>query len=95
MRLEWLVPVLIVALPLCAADDAPRVVHICTVAPNIIAVTIDEGRVEYGRQIPYKSHPKDEVNRTEGKARTVRRDGTFIGSLVAQSKLVVGSLVRP
>jgi len=68
-----------------AEADAPGVTHLSTVAPDILAVTIDQGRVEYGRQVPYEPHPADTVDRTTH-THWVRREGQFIGSLVGKQQ---------
>ncbi len=41
--------------------EDPDVVHVCAVAPDILAVTIQARRVERVPQVPYASRPGDEI----------------------------------
>ncbi len=79
----------IAALALCcsmlaadaAALEAPRIDHVGTVAPDIVAITVSERRVVYGRQAPYVKEAGDVVVPVEVH-RFVLRGGKLIGSLV-------------
>jgi len=42
-------------------EDGPVVQHVCTVAPDILAVTIQERSRTPRRQIPYRAEPGDEI----------------------------------
>ena len=80
---------------LCAAapaGDDPRVTHACMVSPEVVAITIAAGRVEYGRQVPYAKQPGDKVER-KGKSRWVRRDGKFIGSVLNKKKYYIPEFI--
>jgi endoglucanase len=70
------------------AADGPTVVHIGTVAPNTIGITVQAGRVEYGRQVPYERQAGDEL-REQGKEREVWREGKFLGWLVGKEGRLV------
>ncbi|MFW6189465.1 MAG: glycoside hydrolase family 9 protein [Planctomycetota bacterium] len=41
--------------------DDPRVVHVCAVAPEVLAVTIQARGVEEREQVPYTARPGDEI----------------------------------
>lgn len=71
-----------------AANEPPQVVHVGTVAPDVIGITIQAGRIEYGRQIPYTRMTGDEI-REEGHERSVYRDGRFLGWLVGAEGLLI------
>jgi endoglucanase len=71
-----------------AAGQPPEVLHVGTVAPDIIGITIQAGHIEYGRQIPYERGNNDEV-RADGKERMVFRDGRFLGWLVGRDGALV------
>ena len=62
---------------------APEVVHIGAVAPDVIGITVQAGRIEYGHQVPYEREQSDQV-REEGKERLVFRSGRFLGWLVGR-----------
>ena len=61
----------------------PEVVHVGMVAPDVIGITVQAGRIEYGHQVPYERERSDEV-REEGKERLVFRSGQFLGFLVGK-----------
>ncbi|MHC5056369.1 MAG: glycoside hydrolase family 9 protein [Planctomycetota bacterium] len=70
-----------------AADDSPRVTHVCAVAPDVIAITVQAGRVEGGGQVPYEKRPGDRAETWKGKGHGplwVVRDGRRIGTLVGK-----------
>ncbi|MHC4200067.1 MAG: glycoside hydrolase family 9 protein, partial [Planctomycetota bacterium] len=79
---------LVVSVVSAHAADGPAVEHVCTVAPDIVAVTIQAGRVEYGRQVPYRAAKGDRVDR-KGHQRWVRREGRFLGSLVGTDERIL------
>ncbi len=64
-----------------AAGGVPTVESVAPVAPDILAVTLLAGRVEYGRQVPYQAEPGDQMSDVE-QNRIVVRDGKFLGYLV-------------
>jgi endoglucanase len=69
--------------------ESAQLVHLGTVAPDIISLTIPSTQqAEYGHQIPYTKQEGDKVDNS-GKDRWVYRNGKFIGSLVgAEGKLL-------
>ena len=71
-----------------SADKAVTVLHVGRVTADTVGVTVQDGTVEYGRQIPYEPEPGDVVAKEE-QHRTVRRDGTFLGWLVGKEKRLV------
>jgi endoglucanase len=77
--------ILVTATTAAAAGERPNVAHVGLVAPDIIGITIHAGHAEYGRQIPYKPHPNDRVDRKTHQ-RWVRRGGEFLGSLVGKDE---------
>lgn len=81
-------PIIFLVCAICAAvaagaDDAPRVTDVCVVAPTILAVTVDAGRVILGDQVPYEPRPGDrEMVGTGARRGWLQRDGKVIGGLV-------------
>ncbi len=71
-----------------ADDKTLTVLHVGRVTTDTIGITIQDGKVEYGRQIPYEPQPED-VIAEEGQHRTVRRNGAFLGWLVGKEKRLV------
>jgi endoglucanase len=71
-----------------AAAEMPEVVHVGMVAPDIISVTVQAGRAEYGQQVPYQPQPNDRVDRKTHQ-RWVHRDGKFIGALVGKDEKIL------
>lgn len=70
-----------------AAQELPQVLHVGTVAPDVILVKIRAQRVEFGKQIPYEKKEGDVVN--EGQSRFVTRDGKMLGALAgAEGKIL-------
>ncbi len=66
--------------PRVLADEPPKVVHVDTVAPDIIGLTIDERRVIPGTTVPYEPQPGDTID--GGRGPRVHRDGKVIGIAV-------------
>ncbi len=70
-----------------AAEKSPRVTHVCAVAPDVLAVTVQAGRVAGGEQVPYEKRAGDRVETWGGKKHGplwVVRDGRKIGTLVGR-----------
>ena len=74
--------------PAFGEEGDPRVTHVCTVEPEVIALTIRAGRVEYGRPVAYAKQPGDKVDR-KGHQRWVWREGKFLGSLVGRDENIL------
>jgi len=68
--------------------ESPKVLHVGPVQPDMIAVTIQAGRIDGGRQVPYEPRPGDEV-RERGKERLVYRNGKFLGWLVGKEGKII------
>ncbi|MHC4253019.1 MAG: cellulase N-terminal Ig-like domain-containing protein, partial [Planctomycetota bacterium] len=84
-----LVPCLVAAASLAAeaAEKSPRVTHVCAVAPDVLAITVQAGRVAGGGQVPYEKRPGDKVETWKGEGHGplwVVRDGRKIGTLVGK-----------
>lgn len=64
-----------------------NVTYVYTVAPDILALQIDTGKVQYGQQEPYQAWPGDQVAqpRPEGDD-WVRRGWWYAGSLVGKDR---------
>lgn len=86
---------LCLALVLCTpyivwAEDPPRVAGLCVVAPAVVAVSIDAGRVELGDQVPYVPQQGDRrLAGQGGKGGWLQRDGKTIGGFVGPKGDVV------
>jgi len=70
------------------ADEAPRVLHVGVVAPATIGITVQAGRVEYGKHVPYESEPGDTIDDTSHHL-AVHREGEFLGWLVGRERRVL------
>ncbi|MEI6154027.1 MAG: glycoside hydrolase family 9 protein, partial [Deltaproteobacteria bacterium] len=66
-------------------QEKPKVIHIGPVSSDIIAVTITEGQVEYGKQIPYVPERRD-VLLQEKNNLWLARKGKSIGSIVGHTE---------
>jgi len=73
----------VVAAASLGSAEAPQVLHVGMVRPDVIGITIQAGRVEYGRQVPYEKHAGDEVKQV-GKEREVWRGKQYLGLLVGK-----------
>jgi endoglucanase len=71
-----------------AEDKAVSVLHVGRVTADTVGVTVQDGTVEYGRQIPYVPEPGDVVSHQE-QHRVVRRNGAFLGWLVGKENRLV------
>ncbi len=71
-----------------ADDKTLTVLHVGRVTTDTIGITIQDGKVEYGRQIPYEPQPEDVIAEEE-QHKTVRRNGAFLGWLVGKEKRLV------
>ena len=82
-----------IVLAVCATSlagvvDGPRITHVGMVAPDILGITVQAGRAEYGRQVPYERQAGDRID-TKGHQRWVWRGKQFLGSLVgAEGKIL-------
>ncbi len=87
--IRWLLLGLVAvsSLPVRSAADAarPRVLHIGMVAPDMIGITVQAGRIEYGRQVPYSSEAGDKVDESSHHV-VVRRGGKLLGWLVGRER---------
>ncbi len=48
--------------------DGPDVIHVCAVAPNILAMTIEDGTILPRPQVPYAPQPGDKISTGKGGA---------------------------
>lgn len=67
---------------------SPEMVHLGPVKPDMIGVTIQVGRIEYGRQIPYNRQPLDRIV-VPGKEKLVFRGEKFLGWLVGKEEKLI------
>ena len=58
------------------------------VAPDTLGITVQAGRIEYGRQIPYERRDGDQ-RRGDAKEREIYRDGKFLGWLIGREENLV------
>ena len=68
--------------------QSPEILHVGTVAPDTLGITVQAGRIEYGRQIPYMRQDGDQI-RGDAKDRQVFRQGKFLGWLVGREEKLV------
>ncbi|MBA4417153.1 MAG: hypothetical protein C0392_04485 [Syntrophus sp. (in: bacteria)] len=64
-------------------QEKPKIVHMGPVAPNLISITIQTGRVEYGEQIPYVRESGDSTSVDNTGNTWVLRRGKMIGALIS------------
>ncbi|MEM7577405.1 MAG: glycoside hydrolase family 9 protein [Planctomycetota bacterium] len=67
--------------------DSPRVVEIASVGKTLLAVTIDEGRIDAPPARPYDAKPGDLIERSEKTSLGVLPDGT-VGQIPAYTRVV-------
>jgi len=67
-----------------AERERPTVTAVGTVAPDIVAVTVKVGRVEYGRQLPYTQEKGDGISRADDGNFWILRKAKAIGSLISK-----------
>ncbi len=73
-----------------AADECSvRVLNVGRVMADTVGVTVQDGALEYGRQIPYEAQPDDSVSKQEQHLIVSRSDGTVLGWLVGKEKKIV------
>ena len=70
-------------------ETNPRVLHVCTVLPNIISIRLVEGEVVAGKHQPYEQQPGDTFEDTEYLQRWVKRDGKYLGCLNGKDRKTV------
>ena len=63
----------------------PRVVRVCTFAPDVVAVTVEAGKVVLGRQEPYRRRAGDTV-KEQDHHRWLVRDGKTVAALVGADR---------
>lgn len=85
------VPLCVTGVPERAAAAeamAVPVLHVGRVTAGTVGVTVRDGTVDCGRDIPYVPEPGD-VAPVQGQHRVVRRDGAFPGWLVGETHRLV------
>ena len=66
------------------APEKPVIVHLGPVAPDMLGITVREGRVEYGEQTAHMHEKGDEVRTDDASGITwIFRKGKCIGALIA------------
>ncbi len=63
------------------SSTEPQIVEVGMVAPDIVAVTIQEGDVELGQLVPYIAKPSDEIKQENVQRVSLRRDGVEVGTV--------------
>jgi endoglucanase len=74
----------VTAVPVAAVGDVPKTERLAPVAPDVLAITIQAGRVEYGRQVAYHAEAGDQVTDPEHQ-RYITRGGKYLGTLVGSA----------
>jgi len=84
-----------------APQEPPRVIHVAPVAPDILGIEIQAGRVLPMRHTPYQKEPGDRVetrhtNPRTGEPREVRliRNGRAVGFLIGPDRKVLNVFER-
>lgn len=78
-----------------APAEAPELVHVGAVAPDVLALEIQAGRITPMREAPYRKEPGDVItqstNTRTGEAREMRvtRNGTPLGWLIGRARDVL------
>lgn len=75
------------------ASDSPRITHLGAAAPDILEITVEAGRVELGRQVPYVRQEGDIIEKwaKHQKGGFLKRDGKRVGGIVGPG----GKFLRP
>jgi len=68
--------------PVEREKEKPAVEYVGTVAPDIVSITIKAGRVEYGRQEPYRQRKGDQIREAKEGNLWVFREGRMAGALI-------------
>lgn len=63
----------------------PEAATLCMVAPDVIELTVKNGHIQYGQQIPYISQTSDRIVQ-EGIHRVVYRDDRYLGCLAGKDQ---------
>ena len=89
---RWVMMRLVAALALpgfaAAEGGSPQVLHVGMVAPDTVGITVQAGRIEYGRQLPYTMKPGDKLDASSHHL-VVKRDGAFLGWLVGRERKII------
>jgi endoglucanase len=75
-------------------EEKPRVVHVGLVADAIIGITIADGSVEYGHQVPYVQEKGDNVSLDDHGNRWLRRKGKVVGNLAGKEYKILMTFDR-
>jgi len=73
--------------------DPPEIVHVCTVAPDILSITIRAQQSEHGEQVAYEPQAEDRIEDPD-QHRWVIREGQCIGSMVGADGDLIYTLDR-
>lgn len=76
---------LAVAVAVAQTADTPRVTHVAPVSSNILAITIETGRLLEATQEVYTVRNNDEIDRS-GNTRWLTRHGKVVGTLVGREE---------
>ena len=79
--------------PAPAEGDAPRIIHLGTVAPDVLCLQVRARRAEHGGQRPYQRQEGDRIDNPEHH-RWVIREGRCVGSLVGDKGETICTLDR-
>ena len=91
MRIVFSVFCLSVANFAIAAQSGLEVLHVGMVSPTTIGVTVQAGKSQYGKQIPYVKQDGDIVD-TSSHHRWLKRNGKVIGALVGEKQKILWTL---
>ncbi len=79
---------------MAGADEvSPLITHVAPVAPDILGITVETGRVEFGKQVPYVRQEGDAVEEWAKhlKGGFLKRNGKRVGGIVGPG----GKILRP
>ena len=82
---------LAIAAPSVTAEPALRVDHVGLVAPDVLGVTLADGYIDYGQQVPYVPAQGDEIDEQHFPHRWLKRNGEYIGAIAGENKGILVS----
>jgi len=80
------------------ATAAVDVDYVCAVAPDVVSVTLSDGAIQYGRQMPYEAADGDVIEEQGIRDWWLKRGGQFVGGIVGADRNILApfdTLVKP
>lgn len=87
MKIVSIIPIIFMMCTFLTAQNEgdPQITYICNVGPDILCLTVEQGKIIHGKQSLYKKQPGDKIEPSDHH-RMVNRNGKVIGSLVGKNQ---------